>query len=98
MSNKKKYDIHERIFHFIVDVIKFVERLPRTSANIAIINQIIPSVTSMGANDQEADGAATRKEFVHRYSIVRKEGKETNFWLRLIGALNSNKKDKAEIL
>lgn len=97
MSNKK-YDIHERIFKFIVNVIKFVETLPRTPANKAIINQIIPSATSMGANDQEADGAATNKEFVHRYSIVRKEGKETNFWLRLIGEINPGRQKRAKEL
>ncbi len=52
----------------------------------------------MGANDKEADGAATKKEFVYRFGVVRKEGKETNFWLRLIGAINPAKKDKASIL
>ncbi|MCH7730261.1 four helix bundle protein [Patescibacteria group bacterium] len=97
MSNKK-YDIHERIFKFIVGVIKFVERLPRTPTSQVIINQILKSVTSMGANDQEADGAATNKEFVHRYSIVRKEGKETNFWLRLIGEINPGGQKRAKEL
>lgn len=75
MTNKK-YDIHGRIFTFIVEVIKFVQSLPRTPANIAIIGQIIPSVTSMGANDQEADGALSNKEFIHKFGIVRKEGEE----------------------
>jgi len=77
MSNKKKYDIHERIFRFVVDVIEFVKLLSRTVDSMIIIKQVTRSVTSMGANDQEADGALTKKEFVHRYSIVRKEGKET---------------------
>ena len=99
MANKNEiYDIHERIFKFVVEVIRFVETLPRTPANLAIIAQILPSVTSMGANDQEADGASTRKDFVHRYSIVRKEGKETIYWLRLIGALNPTRKIKADSL
>jgi four helix bundle protein len=91
MVNKKEYDIHERIFNFIVTVLSFVQKLPRTQVNQSTIPQIIDSVTSMGANDQEADGAVTRKEFVHRYGIVRKEGKETVFWLRLIEATNQDK-------
>lgn len=98
MIDKKKYDIHERIFDFVVKVLKFAETLPRTESNKTIIYQITKSVTSMGANDQEADGAATTKEFVHRYSIVRKEGKETNYWLKLIGAINLGKKKRAEKL
>ena len=87
-SASSKYDIHERIYKFIVNVIKLVNNLPRTSSNIVIINQILRSSTSMGANDQEADGTNTRKDFLHKFTIVRKEAKETNFWLRLI--LNTN--------
>ena len=91
MTNRK-YDIHDRIFDFIVKVIKFIEPLSKTSVNKIITYQILKSVTSMGANDQEADGAPTKKEFIHRYGIVRKEGKETCFWLRLIGAINTTKR------
>lgn len=52
----------------------------------------------MGANDQEDDGAFSRKEFVHRYGIVRKEGKETSYWLRIIGANERAKTKEAEKL
>lgn len=85
----KQYDIHERIFNFIVDVIKFLNSLPKTPSNLIFINQITRSVTSMGANDQEADGASSKKDFLHCYTLVRKEGKETVFWLRIIEKTNS---------
>lgn len=85
----KKYDIHERIYQFIISVIKLVNSLSRTPSNLVTINQILRSATSMGANDQEADGTLTKKDFIHTYTIVRKEGKETNFWLRLISDTNS---------
>ena len=84
-----KYNIHERIFDFIVNVINLLNKLPKTPGNIIFINQITRSVTSMGANDQEADGATTKKDFIHGFTIVRKEGKETVFWLRLIGKTNN---------
>jgi len=87
-SIKKKYDIHQRIYDFIIDVIKIVNTLPKTPSNLVIINQILRSVTSMGANDQEADGTLTKKDFLHKYSIVRKESKETLFWLSLIRDTN----------
>lgn len=38
----------------------------------------------MGANDQEADAALTRKDFIAKYTIVRKEAKETEYWLSLV--------------
>ena len=83
-----KYDIHKRIYNFIIRVIKLVNSLPRTSSNLVIIGQILRSATSMGANDQEADGTLTKKDFLHCFTIVRKEGKETNFWLSLIADTN----------
>lgn len=87
----KDYDIHERIFNFIVKVINLLNKLPKTPTNLIFINQVTRSVTSMGANDQEADGALTRKDFVHGFTVVRKEGKETVFWLRLIEKTNTSK-------
>lgn len=89
-----RYDIHDRIFEFIVTVIDLTKHLPRTAQNLMIINQVMRSVTSMGANDQEADGASTRKDFAHCYTIVRKEGKETLFWLKLINRTNDLQQDK----
>ena len=53
-----------------------------------MINQITKSVTSMGANDQEADGTDSRRDFIAKYTIVRKESKETNYWLRVISDTN----------
>ncbi len=96
-TSKRDYDIHKRIYNFIIRVIKFVNTLPKTSSNLVIIGQILRSVTSMGANDQEADGTLTKKDFLHCFTIVRKEGKETNFWLSLIADTNSEK-IKKEVL
>lgn len=87
----KDYDIHERIFTFVVNVINFLNKLPKTSTNLIFINQITRSVTSMGANSQEADGALTKKDFIHCFAVVRKEGKETVFWLRLLERTNLKK-------
>lgn len=99
MNNVEKIsDIHERIYQFVVRVIKLAKSLPKTQENLILINQITRSVTSMGANDQEADGADTRKDFVAKYSIVRKEGKETNYWLRLIADTNPEFKERMKDL
>lgn len=96
--NNKNYDIHERIFKFIVNVVKFLNKLPKTQANLIFINQLTRSVSSMGANDQEADGALTKRDFIHGFTLVRKEGKETVFWLRLINELNFGLTSASEIL
>ncbi len=85
---QKEYDIHKRIFNFVVEVLKLLNLLPKTSQNLIFINQITRSVTSIGANDREADGSSSRKEFFRSLTIVKKETKETNYWLEIISATN----------
>ena len=72
--------------------------LPKTDSNTIIIQQLLRCATSIGANDQEADGVSTRKDFIHYYTIVRKETKETNFWLKLISDTNPTLKPKMEAI
>lgn len=84
----KTFDIHERNFKFVVMTLKLIKYLPKTLENQVIINQLIRSFTSVGANDQEADGVSSKKDFIHCYTIVRKELKETRYWLTLLTELN----------
>jgi len=90
MSEIKIIDIHERIYKFVIRVIALVKVLPKTPENVILIKQVTRSSTSMGANDQEADGTDSKKDFIAKYAIVRKEGKETMYWLRLISDTNSH--------
>ncbi len=90
----RRYDIYERIFNFVVPVLQLTEKLPKTYTNQIIISQLIRSVTSMGANSEEADGTNSKKDFVHCLTIVRKETKETIYWLRLIEKINPKVPDQ----
>jgi len=84
----KDNDIHERIYKFVIRVITLTKALSKNPQNDVIIYQLVKSATSMGANDQEADGSESRKDFIAKYSIVKKETKETNYWLRIIKDTN----------
>lgn len=87
--NKKNFeDIHKRIYRFVIRVLIFLKKLPDTSENKVIRYQLAKSATSMGANDQEADGTTSVKDFINKYTIVRKESKETNYWLNVIKDTN----------
>lgn len=94
----KNRDIHERIYNFVIRVINLTKALPKNPQNDVIIYQIVKSVSSMGANDQEADGSESRKDFIAKYSIVKKETKETNYWLRVIGDVNPEFKTRIKDL
>lgn len=83
-ANTEK-DIHTRIRRFVVGCfLNIVKKIPKTTENLPIISQVSASLTSMGANDQEADAADSNKDFVAKYTIVRKETKETRYWLTII--------------
>jgi len=98
-NREQKYDIYERIFTFIVTVLKFLDKLPQTYSNQVIRSQITRSVTSMGANsEEEADGTNSKKDFIHCFTTVRKEGKETVYWLRLIEKLISRQSEDALLI
>ena len=62
----------------------FVSQLPRTLGNIEDGRQVIRSSGSVGANYREANEAISKKDFLLRIRICRKEAKESQYWLRLL--------------
>ncbi len=79
-----RYDLEERTFRFAQDCRALVKRLPRTLANLEDGRQLIRSSGSVGANYIEANEALSKKDFLMRVKISRKESKECRFWLRLL--------------
>lgn len=78
-------DIHIRINKFVVSCfINIVRKIPKSVENTPVIKQISASLTSIGANDQEADATDSSKDFFAKYKIVKKESKETKYWLSFI--------------
>ena len=76
-------DLSDRLESFAAEVIKGVPRINRTFAGRHIAGQLIRSSTSAGANYEEACGAESRQDFIHKLQIVLKELKESLFWLRI---------------
>ena len=95
---ERKYEIYDRIFKFVVSVVRLVRLLPKTEENKIIFLQLVRSDTSMGANSEEADGSSTSKDFIHCFTIVRKEGKETLYWLKLLSELNPSLRREISLL
>ena len=91
MTNRKIFDIKERTFKFAERILEIVPMLPRLPECDVIRNQLAKSGTSVGANVEEADGALTRKDFINKMGISRKEAKESLYWLRLISGRYINK-------
>ena len=87
-NNKPKYDLEERTFQFAKSVRRVIKTLPKTIANIEDGKQVVRSSGSTGANYIEANEALSKKDFLLRVKISRKEAKESAYWLRLINETN----------
>ena len=98
IQNSKQYDLEERTLEFGKKIIRLCKTLPKNTINFRLIDQVIRSGTSMGANYREANETETKKDFRFRIRICRKEGKETIYWLNLILEANPEFKQKIEPL
>lgn len=98
-SINKKYDLEERTFQFAKNVRLFIKHLEKTIANFEDVKQIVRSSGSVGANYIEANESLSKKDFIYRVKISRKEAKESIYWLKLINETNKNSNNqKIEIL
>ncbi len=84
----KPYDLEERTFQFAKEVRLFIKTLNKTIANIEDGKQVVRSSGSVGSNYIEANESLSKKDFVFRVKISRKEAKESVYWLRLINETN----------
>ena len=94
MTNRKKFDIYDRAFNFAVKVANLLDRLPKNITLIEYSRQLIKSSGSVGANIEEADGTLTKKDFVNKVAIARREARESKHWLRLIKSVSSLKEQR----
>jgi four helix bundle protein len=84
IRNSKRYDLEERTLKFAKRVRAFVEKLKKTIANIEDGKQLVKASGSVGANYIEANEALSKRDFVMRIKICRKEAKESGYWLKLV--------------
>ena len=93
-GNPKRYDLEERTYEFARRVRAFIKRLKRTLGNIEDAQQLIRSSGSVGANYIEANEALSKKDFLMRIKICRKEAKESRLFLRLLDGDGDPETDK----
>ena len=84
----KTYDLEERTFQFAKQVRLFIKTLEKSIANVEDGKQVIRSSGSIGSNYIEANESLSKKDFLYRIKISRKEAKESVYWLRLISETN----------
>lgn len=91
MAKDPKCDLEDRLIDFAVLALDLAENLPRTQTGLHIAGQLSRSGTSPAANYGEAQGAESRKDFIHKLKVALKELKETRIWLKIIERKNYSK-------
>ncbi len=94
------YDLEERTLKFAQDVRIFVKDVHKSIVNFDDLKQIIRASGSVGANYIEANEALSKKDFIHRIKICRKESKECTYWFKVIDigndAILNDRKNKLQ--
>jgi four helix bundle protein len=87
MATEKSVQILEEMVQLSVDTIQLCQKLtlPRS-----VVDQITRSITSIGANFSEAQDASSKKDFINKIYIAKKEASETKYWLAIIEKLSSS--------
>src|SRR6266516_6229796 len=95
---QRPFDLEERTARFGEAVIKFSKKIPRGPVNNRIIDQLVGSGTSVGANYCEADEAVSKKEFINKIGTCKKEAKESKHFIRMAAVAEPCLKDEARVL
>ena len=99
MPQLLKYDLEERTAKYGLEVIGFCRGLKRDEISKPLVNQLIRSATSIGANYMEANGASSKNDFKNKIFICKKEAQETKHWLRMLSAIcTDNDLEKLRVL
>ena len=90
-----RFELEERVERFGESVIHLAKTIKITIISKPIIEQLIRSATSIGANYFEANAASSKKDFINKIYICKKESKETQHWLRMLSCTDEKTKPKA---
>jgi len=97
-TDKHKFDLEERTQKFGEQIIEFAKKVSTNVVTNSLIGQLVRAGTSVGANYMEANGADSKKDFIHRIGISKREGREVKHWLRMIVKAEPSLKEEARII
>lgn len=83
-NQNKQYELEERTFTFAKNIRILAKTIHKSIANMEDCKQLVRSSGSVAANYIEANEALSKKDFLMRIKISRKEAKESRLWLKLL--------------
>lgn len=97
-QKSKRFDLEERTFEFAKRCRNYVIKLPRNIPNIEYGKQLVRSSGSVSSNYIEANESLSKKDYIMRTKICRKEAKESRLWLKLAESTQENQQEQKELI
>lgn len=86
--------LEDRTTRLSVSFISFGKKVRPDLVNHELVKQCLRSIGSIGANYREANESTSKKDFIYRLKIVRKEAKESLYWIDLLLVANPSRSDE----
>ena len=91
-------NLHNRLLSFSINTIRYLSSVPRNKEYDVFRVQLSRSVTSIGANYEEARGASSRRDFTNKLAICLKESRESFYWFSILQELEMGNQDTLKLL
>ena len=95
---KFKEEFIKRLIRLSIRVIKFGEKLRKERIFWSIVDQLIRSATSIGANVVEARSSSSKRDYIRYFEIALKSANESKYWLILISEVSPRFKEEANLI
>jgi len=95
---KKTRDLGDRSYQYALEILNYLENLPRGYVAETLGKQLLRSATSIGANIVEAKSSSSRRDFTNFYTHALKSANESKFWLGLLRDSGKDGSDKLPVL
>ncbi len=84
---EKIRQLEQRTIDFSVLVVRLCGKYSKQPELRSMIDQVIRSATSIGANYAEANNSSSKADFKNKIYIAKKEAGETRYWLKILAEL-----------
>lgn len=85
----KDSELRTRAKALALQIIAVCDEVDTRKGRSVLVNQIIRSSTSIGANIHEANYASSKADFINKFHIALKECNETEFWIEMLVGSNT---------
>lgn len=97
-NSKCKTKLKDRAYRYSIQMIEFLDTLPKDTSGQIIVKQLLRSSTSIGANIIEAQASSSKKDFTNFFNHSLKSANESLYWLGLLRDAKKMQNSKLDYL